>query len=59
MIFSDLKPENFLIDKEGHLKLTDFGLSRGNPSAEVLESLKYRVNAYIQIIFGQMPIFLQ
>lgn len=28
IIYRDLKPENILLDREGHLRLTDFGLSK-------------------------------
>ena len=29
VVYRDVKPENILIDKYGHVRLTDFGLSKG------------------------------
>ncbi|KAK8840649.1 RAC-gamma serine/threonine-protein kinase [Tritrichomonas musculus] len=33
-IYRDMKPENILVDADGHLKITDFGFAKGNITNE-------------------------
>ncbi|KAJ9069435.1 serine/threonine-protein kinase dbf2 [Entomophthora muscae] len=44
-IHRDLKPENFLIDGSGHVKLTDFGLSKGALSPQKVDSLRRKLDS--------------
>ena len=54
-IYRDLKPENILIDKEGNIKLTDFGLSKILPEEEKTTYTMCGTAEYLapEILFGK------
>ncbi|KAG0275384.1 hypothetical protein BGZ95_008840 [Linnemannia exigua] len=57
-IHRDLKPENFLIDHGGHVKLTDFGLSKGQLAESRIEAMKAKLREVKNSMEPTMPAVL-
>lgn len=54
IIHRDLKPENVLLDADGHIKVTDFGLSKGD-----MQNNQTRANSFVGTIQYMAPEIIQ
>ena len=56
VVYRDIKPENIMLDKEGHIRLIDFGLAKKLPDGE--ETLRSAF-ASLQLISNSIKILVK
>ncbi|KAL1123728.1 hypothetical protein AAG570_001501 [Ranatra chinensis] len=54
VVYRDLKPENLLLDREGHLKITDFGFAKKLTDRSVSTMISSVINPLL-IVTHKMP----
>ena len=56
---SDIRPENIMIDEEGHIKLIDFGYAREAASDEVTMKTGKLCYVTLRCVMGDVELFVE